>query len=214
MIIYQNTKGAFFMKKILILLLTLSVTFIFIGVLPIHGEAEIYDSVLRLHVVANSDSDADQSLKLAVRDKIIAGTRSLFSDADTLEKTTAIVDAHMEDIYNIAKEEIVAKGYDYEVEIRLGKEQYPRKTYASLCFPAGEYLSLQVLIGKAEGQNWWCVLFPPLCLDAASEVSTNEDAFISVGLTGEQYKIITETKNPTYKARFKLLEVIENGITW
>ncbi len=200
------------MKKIFTLIIAVCVIFLVIGILPVHGESEIYDSVLRLHVVANSDSEADQALKLCVRDKIIEHMSELCGDCTSLEDVVASTDASLGSIYHTANDEIKRLGYDYSVEIRLGKEKYPTKSYASLCFPSGEYMSLQVLIGEARGQNWWCVLFPPLCLDAASKSVTNEDAFISVGLTSEQYKIITETKNPTYKARFKLLEVIEDAV--
>ena len=196
------------MKKILILSVCICLLFVALSVMPVHGEAEIYDEVLRLHVVANSDSDSDQALKLDVRDGIIEVTRELTADCHGLEQTSAVVSENLSVIAEEAQRIIQANGYSYDVEVRIGREEYPRKTYASLCFPAGEYLSLQVLIGDAAGQNWWCVLFPPLCLDAAS--SSNEDAFISVGFTPEQYKVITETDSPKYKARFKLLEVIED----
>ena len=196
------------MKKILILSVCICLLFVALSVMPVHGEAEIYDEVLRLHVVANSDSDSDQALKLDVRDGIIEVTRELTADCHSLDQTSAVVSENLSVIAEEAHRIIQANGYSYDVEVRIGREEYPRKTYASLCFPAGEYLSLQVLIGDAAGQNWWCVLFPPLCLDAAS--SSNEDAFISVGFTPEQYKVITETDSPKYKARFKLLEVIED----
>ena len=195
------------MKKILTLCVCICLVFVLLGLLPVHGEARIYDSVLRLHVVANSDSEEDQALKLRVRDRVIDIANKVCADCDTVEDARTVITAHLEDIADAAADEIKSQGYRYDVEVSLGKEQYPRKTYASLCFPSGEYLSLQVRIGEAVGQNWWCVLFPPLCLDAAT--SSNEDAFISVGFTPDQYKIITETDNPKYEARFKLLEIIE-----
>ncbi len=195
------------MKKILILSICVCLLFALLGVMPVHGEAEIYDGVLRLHVVANSDSEEDQALKLLVRDRVVELTECLTGDCEDLEQTRGVVTDNLSLIADEAQRVIEENGYAYDVEVRLGKEEYPRKSYASLCFPSGEYLSLQVLIGDATGQNWWCVLFPPLCLDAATEA--NEDAFISVGFTPEQYKVITETDTPKYKARFKLLEVIE-----
>lgn len=195
------------MKKILTLCVCVCLVFVLLGLLPVHGEARIYDSVLRLHVVANSDSEEDQALKLRVRDRVIDIANKVCADCDTVEDARTVITAHLEDIADAAADEIKSQGYRYDVEVSLGKEQYPRKTYASLCFPSGEYLSLQVRIGEAVGQNWWCVLFPPLCLDAAT--SSNGDAFISVGFTPDQYKIITETDNPKYEARFKLLEIIE-----
>ncbi len=200
------------MKKLFALVLSVCITVIALSVLPVHGEEEIYDSVLRLHVLANSDSDSDQALKLAVRDRIIIMTRELGAECKTLDEACAQIESELENICDAALKVINEWGYDYSVEVSLGKESYPRRTYDSLCFPAGEYLSLQVKIGAAKGQNWWCVLYPPLCLDAATE--SNEDAFISVGLTDEQYKVITESKSPTYRARLKILEVIEEAFTW
>ncbi len=200
------------MKKTLTLILSICLIFLFIGILPVHGETEIYDNVLRLHVVANSDSQEDQKLKLDVRDKIIELSNILCIDCKSINDAKEAISSKLDLFATIAQEVIRQKGYNYSVEIRLSEENYPQKSYASLCFPSGKYLSLQVLIGKAEGQNWWCVLFPPLCLDAAAKQSENEDAFISVGLTGEQYKIITESKQPTYEARFKFLEIIEKTI--
>ncbi len=200
------------MKKLLTLILAVCIIVLAFSVLPIHGEAQIYDSVLRLHVLANSDSDADQALKLAVRNKIVTMTHELGADCDTIDEASAKIAAELESICDAALEVVKEWGYTYPVEVTLGRESYPRRTYDSLCFPAGEYLSLQVKIGAAEGQNWWCVLYPPLCLDTATE--SNENAFISVGLTGEQYKVITEAKSPTYRARLKILEVIEEAFIW
>ena len=196
------------MNKGITVIVCICALILVIGLFPVHGEAQIYEDVLRLHVVANSDSEEDQTLKLAVRDKIISMSAQLGEEADNIEEAEIIISESIDDIRDCAQKEVYANGYDYPVEVRLVREEYPTKNYASLCFPSGEYLSLQVLIGDAAGQNWWCVLFPPLCLDAASE--SNEDAFISVGFTPEQYKVITETDSPKYKARFKLLEVIED----
>lgn len=198
------------MKKLFTLAACICICILVIGLLPVHGEATVYDSVLRLHVLANSNSQDDQSLKLDVRDKIIEITQELGKDCTDLEEMQTVMLKHMELIKQCAEDEIRSQGYDYPVTVSLEKETYPTKTYASLCFPSGEYTSLQVKIGEAQGENWWCVLFPPLCLDAAS--SSNEDAFLSVGFTPDQYKIITSTDTPVYQARFKMLEVIEEAV--
>ncbi len=199
------------MKKTLTLLVCACALILVIGLLPVHGEATVYDNVLRLHVIANSDSAEDQELKLAVRDKIILMTQELGDGCKSLEEAQSVIASNLDNIRQCAINEIRSQGYDYDVDVRLGQESYPTKNYTSLCFPAGEYMSLQVRIGDAIGQNWWCVLFPPLCLDAAK--SSNEDAFISVGFTPDQYKIITSTEKPVYEARFKILEVIEGAMT-
>lgn len=197
------------MKKSLILVLSICMVFLIIGLLPVHGEAEIYDSVLRLHILANSDSDEDQALKLKVRDAILAESGELFRDCRDLQEATDAVEKNREKLLEIARRTIADEGYDYPVELKLSEEEYPIRTYGAVCFPSGRYLSLQILIGEAEGKNWWCVLFPPLCLSAATETKENEDAFISVGLSTDQYRVITETQEPPYKVRFKILEVIE-----
>ena len=181
-------------------------------VLPIHGEQEIYDSVVRLHVLANSDAEDDQALKLMVRDEVLRVTAPMLEGCESREQAEQILNDHSDEIASAAQAVVTEQGYDYPVSVLLGKEQYPTRNYESCCFPSGTYVSLRVCIGEAEGQNWWCVLFPPLCLSAASaddNGTSNEDAFISVGLTGEQYKVITETDNVKYRIRFKILETVQ-----
>ena len=182
-----------------------------VSVLPVHGEQEIYESVVRLHVLANSDSDEDQTLKLQVRDEILRVTEPLFKNCTDRENAIEIIQAHTDELQAAAQAVVYEKGYDYPVTILLGEEDYPTRSYENCCFPSGRYVSLRVCIGEAEGKNWWCVLFPPLCLSAASaeDEDDNEDAFISVGLTGEQYKVITETDNVKYRIRFKILEAVQ-----
>ena len=176
--------------------------------LPVHGEGEIYDTVVRLHVLANSDSEADQALKLKVRDAILEVTAPLIENCATQAEAMEILNSHLADLEAAALAVISSEGYDYPVTVLLGEEDYPTRTYESCAFPAGTYVSLRVLIGEGEGQNWWCCLFPPLCLSAATAKSDNEDAFIQVGLTKDQYGIITETGKTKYKVRFKILEVL------
>ena len=199
-------------NKILILAIIVMGLTVILGALPIHGESEIYDSVVRLHVLANSDTEEDQALKLSVRDEILLEMSGELDGCESRDEAIAVIEGLIPRIQKIARDKVVLEGYDYDVAVTLGLEEYPTRQYESCAFPAGEYLSLQVIIGSGEGQNWWCCLFPPLCLSGAGERAraTNEDAFIAVGLTGEQYKIITETDTPKYKARFKILEVFKS----
>ena len=196
-------------KKLLIAFLCLTTALLVIGLMPVHGEAEIYDSVIRLHVLANSDSDEDQALKLKVRDAILEITAPLVSDCTDQEEAKARLEAHRGELEAAARKVILEQGYDYPVSIAFDTESYPRRTYDSVCFPAGDYLSMRVCIGDAEGQNWWCCLFPPLCLGTSSVSSKDaEEAFVDAGMTPTQYKIITESNKPVYKVRFKLLEIL------
>ncbi len=181
------------------------------NVLPIHGEEKIYESVVRLHVLANSDTEDDQALKLKVRDAILSYTSPKVIDSESREEAIEILQGELEGIKKAAQRVIEDEGYDYSVDVTLTLEEYPTRNYESMSFPSGEYVSLRVLIGEAEGQNWWCVLFPPLCLSAASEKAENEEAFIAVGLNSDQYKIITETEDTKYYLRFKILEAFKGS---
>ena len=180
-------------------------------ILPIHGEAELYDNVIRLHVLANSDSEEDQALKLTVRDAVVKKTRALMKNADSREQAEEILQENLPAIEQTARNALRAVGAENTVSVALGQESYPTREYERLAFPAGEYLSLRVMIGEAEGQNWWCVLFPPLCLSAASVQSEQETELVclSAGLTSEQYRMIADTDQTKYKLRFKILEVAQ-----
>lgn len=192
-------------------ILTLSVLCaLVLGLFPVSGEEKVYDSVVRLHVLANSDSEADQELKLKVRDRIIEVTKELFSRAQTKEDAERIARSALSFIEREAETVVEENGFTYPVSVELGQEEYPERDYEGLKFPAGEYLSLRVMIGDAEGQNWWCVLFPPICLRAASRKGDDtEKAFVEAGLTGEQYRIITESDEGRYKVKFKILEILK-----
>lgn len=199
------------MKKLLPLIVSVLLMIGLAGILPIHGENKVYDSVLRLHVLANSDSEEDQALKLLVRDAILEYTAPLLEDAQSAKEAERVIADNIDGIADTARECLLRNGCDREVRAELDVEEYPTRNYESFCFPTGKYLSLRVMIGEAEGKNWWCVLFPPLCMSAATNRSQAEEAFISVGFTPDQYKVITETENTRYTVRFKILETIEEA---
>ncbi len=175
-------------------------------ILPIHGEGEIYDRVLRLHIIANSDSALDQHLKLQVRDAVLEYCAPLLGDAESREAAAEIINANRAGIEAAAKRVLDENGCNLGATLEVCRESYPTKEYEGFCFPKGSYLSVKLMIGEAEGQNWWCVLFPKLCTEA---VMSPKDEFIAVGFTPEQYKIITETESASYKIRFKFLEFFE-----
>ena len=197
-------------RRILIAFLALSSILLFVGLLPVHGEEEIYNNVVRLHVLANSDSEEDQALKLKVRDAVLETTAPLLADCRSREEACRVLAENRGLLEATALEVIRAHGRSEGVTVLLGEEEYPTRDYDSVCFPSGTYTSLRICIGEAEGQNWWCCLYPPLCLGSSSVSSEEaEDAFVSVGLTPDQYKIITETEKPVYRVRFKLLELLQ-----
>ena len=198
-----------FYKRILTLSVIAAICLLVVGLLPVHGEEEIYDKVVRLHVLANSDSEEDQSVKLAVRDAILEVTVPLLQNCQTKEEAVQLLEENRTLLTETAQTVLREEGFDDSVSIEMGLEDYPTRTYDSLCFPAGEYISMRISLGEGEGQNWWCCLFPPLCLGAATvNADVAEDACISVGFTPTQYKIITESDKPVYRARFKVLEFL------
>ncbi len=200
-----------YLTPVVVLVATLLIS-LFVGLcfLPVHGEDEIYDTVVRLHVLANSDSEEDQALKLRVRDAVLAAASPILEGCTSQAEAVAALEAHMSELEAAARGVMESEGRTDAVSILLGEEEYPTRTYESCCFPAGTYVSLRVCIGEAAGQNWWCVLFPPLCLSSATAEQDNEDAFVQVGLSKDQYGIITETGKTKYKVRFKILEVVES----
>lgn len=193
------------MKKILMLVAVFALCLIALNFLPVHGEEAVYDSVIRLHVIAASDSERDQALKLKVRDAVLSELAALSEGCLSKEEAEKALSAQLERVRGTALETLSAEGCDYRVSVTLGKEKYPHKSYEGVCFPAGEYTSLRIVIGEGEGKNWWCVLFPQLCLAGAKNA---EAAFVEVGLTPEQYRVITETDEPKYKLRFKIIDII------
>ena len=184
--------------------------FLFVSVLPVHGEEKIYSDMIRLHVIAASDSEEDQAVKLLVRDAVLEVVESSMENVKSQEEALAAIEAANDKIHTAAKSVLEQEGFDYPVSVELGLENYPERVYEGFTLPAGKYTSLRVIIDGGEGQNWWCVLYPPLCTTAAEE---REQVFITAGFTDEQYKTITETRDVKYKVKFKILEVLSSLFT-
>lgn len=155
-----------------------------------HGEP--YDGILRFHVRANSDSDEDQELKLAVKEDVVTMLRPLLENCEDVDESKNIIVANLQNIYTAAINTIVEQGYDYDVEVYVTEEEFPAKTYGDLTFPAGNYQALRIDIGEAQGQNWWCVMFPPLCfIDASTAVVSEEGKeALKRALTSEEYEAL------------------------
>ena len=171
----------------------------------------VYASVFRLHIRANSDSDEDQATKLAVRDALLPFTAELFADCKGLSDAVKIAKTESHAILSHINSTLAALGADYGARISIGKEEFTERNYGGEVYPAGEYTALIVSLGEGEGQNWWCVLFPSLCLSAVKGAEES----IEVGLTPEQYRTITESGEkeaapaPKYRLKFRFLELIE-----
>lgn len=179
------------------------IVFLFLwSFIPSARECEIYNSTIRLHVIANSDSESDQSAKLKVRDAILEHISTY--ESDSKEQALLMIQSDKEKIERIALEALEKEGIYDTVSLEIGKEAYPKREYEGFSLPAGEYTSCRVVIGEGEGKNWWCVLFPPLC--TAQAIEYDDEAYIDVGLTKEQYYMITGN-SPKYDVKFKLLEI-------
>lgn len=172
------------------------------------AQAQLADHVIRLHVLANSDQQADQELKLQVRDAILARTDAILAGQNNAAQAATLLQEHLDDLAQTAEAEVQAQGYDYPVEVRLEETWFPTRTYENVALPAGNYLALRVLIGQAEGHNWWCVVFPSLCLTAVSETSLQ-----AAGLTHGDYALISEEEQD-YQIRFKTVELWQTCKHW
>ena len=155
--------------------------------------------MIRLHVIANSDSEADQALKLQVRDRVLTLATDILRRADSREQAERDIEAALPDLQAAAADEIAAQGYSCGVTARLERAEFPEKDYDGFSLPAGEYLALRVVIGEGQGRNWWCVVFPPLCIDAAAR----ERALDS--MAQDDRALITEAEG--YELRFRIVEL-------
>lgn len=173
------------------------------GAVALHTQSELADKVVRLHVLANSDSEEDQALKLKVRDAVLARAAEALEGTESREEACRRLTDILPELEKTAKAVISANGYDYGVRAELAETAFPTKDYDGFSLPAGEYLALRVLIGEAAGQNWWCVVFPPLCTAAASDVPA---VALDAGLTDREVALITEA-DEGYVLKFKSVEL-------
>lgn len=163
----------------------------------------IRNAVLRMHVIANSDSAEDQAVKLKVRDAVLAAGKDVFDGSVTAADAETVLDSEKQVLQTAAETVLRENGFDYGVRVEIGKDFFNTRTYdGKVTLPAGEYEAVRVILGEGNGQNWWCVMFPPLCLPAAEA-----DAEIGDVLPKNEAEI-TE-RNPRYEARFKIIEIFE-----
>lgn len=194
------------MKTLTVICSSILIAFTLISILPVNGEAAVYSDMIRLHVLADSDEAEQQELKLKVRDAILEKVTEITDGVTDTETALAIVRDNLSEFEAIGEKVVKENGYDHKIVAEIGREEYPEREYEGFRLPAGEYYSLRIKIGSAEGKNWWCVLFPPLCTTVAKE---QNEVFIATGFTEEQYRTVTETDNVKYKVKFKILEIFE-----
>ena len=158
---------------------------------------EVRSETLRLHIIANSDSDFDQELKLKVRDRILEATGELFAEVSGKTEAVAAAEYSSDDIKKIAEAVIKEEGYDYPVQVEVTEMWFETRSYEGFTLPAGDYDAVRIIIGAGEGKNWWCVMYPALCIPGAEE---------SIEQYGENVKFITGSG---YELRFAVIEWIE-----
>lgn len=201
-------------KITLILILLLSL-YIFINAYSYVNavSSNLSNNVFRLHIIANSDSEEDQNLKYIVRDNLLEYMNKICSNCSTKDDAIQIVNSHLQEFQEIAEKTIKENGYSYPVTVEVGNFEFPTKTYGDISFPAGNYDALRVKIGESNGKNWWCVMFPPLCfIDTTTGVVSEESKEqLQENLEEEEYKIVSDTDNPGFAIKFKLIELFEKS---
>ena len=177
------------------------------SVIPFQAECEqISNEVFRLHILANSDSEEDQSLKLRVRDSLLKYTDRLFSEAENSDEAEGIARDNLERLRAVAQREVYANGYDYQVKAEVVNMYFNTRYYERYTMPAGMYDALRITIGSGEGHNWWCVMYPSICISSAVETDKRvEDTF-----SQNQQEIV---KGNEYQYKFKVVEIFEKIVS-
>ena len=195
------------MKLLSNTLLTLVLT-LTVAILPTDKDAAIYDDTLRLHILANSDSEVDQAVKYKIRDRILEKYGKTLKESESFEDAEARIEGIIPEIESDVDTWLKEAGYSYTSEVTLSVEWYDTREYDDFALPKGYYTSLRVMLGDADGQNWWCVMYPPLCLDVATEDAPKDDAVS--GYTREEYLLVSDEG---YNIKFKILEVFSDAFS-
>lgn len=167
-------------------------------------QQELSEKVLRLHVLANSDSAEDQALKLKVRDSVVEKASEILTGCPDRESAEQRLTEALPELEEAARKRIAAEGETQRVTAELRPTRFPTREYESFTLPAGEYLALRVVIGQGAGHNWWCVVFPPLCAETTSDLA---ETAMAAGLTEDEVALITESDG--YQLKLKALELWE-----
>ncbi len=202
------------MKKRILILSILFTLYIFISCYFYASNSlnNIEDSVFRLHIIANSDSDEDQALKYKVRNNIISYMNKLCENSSSKEETIEIVKNHINDFKQIADKTIADNNFEYTSTVEIGNYKFPTKYYGDIALPSGNYDALEIKLGNSSGKNWWCVLYPSLCFVDVSfgVVPDSSKENLKNNLPDEEYALISEN-SPAYNFKFKIVEFFNNN---
>lgn len=196
------------MKQIIRAAITAFILTVLFSMIPFQANcSDISDEVFRLHILANSDSDKDQSLKLRVRDKVLSHTEALFNSAKSKQEAEQLVSDNIQTIADIAAKEIFDNGYNYSVKVQIVKMHFSTRRYENFTLPAGMYDALRITIGEGRGHNWWCVMFPSLCISSPADSEEKAKEVFSNG----EYEVV---KNEKTEYRFFIIECFETISSW
>ena len=194
------------MKKLFLPVFALLFASLIAAALPTEAEAAIYEDTIRLHILAASDSEEDQRLKLEIRDELLKKYGEELKYSGNIDEAKESIQKLLPEIEAFLKEEIEKRGYGYSVFATIDEEWYDTREYEGFTLPKGNYTSLKIVIAEGEGKNWWCVMFPPLCLDIATEKAPIDDGIIDY--SSEEIKLISSKK---YNVKFKILELLSDA---
>ncbi len=161
---------------------------------------DLRENVFRLHIIANSNNDADQQLKLKVRDAVLLLSKEMYTGIETTDQAIEITNVNSNLILKTAQKVIADNGFDYDVKLNIGKAYFTNREYENFTLPAGEYNALNIVIGEGKGKNWWCVMFPAMCIGAAADFGST--------VSEQSEEIATNPQN--YSFRFKTVEIYRN----
>lgn len=199
------------MKKLAFSIMAAVIFTFFISSYSASTEKNIADNVIRLHIIANSDSEKDQEIKLKIRDRIIKEMSPILSNTKNIEESKKLVSENIKTIQTIANDELQKNGFSENVQCFLTEDNFPVKTYGNITFPPGKYTALKIMIGSGEGKNWWCVMYPPLCFVDGDTVMTDENKkILKDNLDNDTYDLITQNGDPEIKIKFKIVEIFQN----
>lgn len=197
-------------KKIFIILFLFIFYFIFYSFSYSYSVSNnLEDTLFRLHVIANSDSKEDQDLKIYIRDKVVTYLKNF--SFNNKKELIEFLNSHQSELQQIIDSAIAEQGYKYTASFEIGNSYYPQKKYENIILPSGYYDGLKIKIGKAEGKNWWCVLFPPMCLIDSStcELPEESEIILENTLSNESNSLVSSNES-NYKFKFKLVDFINN----
>ncbi len=201
-------RGGLTMNKKYLVLIILAVSYLHLNIFASQIAQQAKDNVLRFHVVANSNTMQDQLIKENVRNAVLLHMQDALKTSSSVAESKQLIHDNMEQITQIAQQVISNWGKDHDVKVVIDTTQFPTKSYGDIVFPAGEYEACRILIGEAVGENWWCVMYPPLCYVDEVTDCVEVEGDLENTLTDEQYEAISFQTEQPYQFRLKLVDLL------